>query len=41
MREVILENDELREAALKYVRLLPEELIPIAYLRRQQAAAAQ
>ncbi|MBO9519558.1 MAG: hypothetical protein J7493_15965 [Porphyrobacter sp.] len=39
-REVVLANDDLRETALRYVRLLPDSLVPIAYLRRQELAQA-
>lgn len=39
-RELVLARPELRDAALKHVRLLPERFVPVAYLRRQELANA-
>lgn len=33
-RELILANEGLREEALKHVRVLPERLVPVSYLKR-------
>jgi tetratricopeptide (TPR) repeat protein len=38
-REVVLANESLRAKALERIRLLPENLVPIAYLRRTELAA--
>jgi tetratricopeptide (TPR) repeat protein len=40
MREFILASDELREPILKKVRLLPDHLIPIGQIRRQERLSA-
>jgi tetratricopeptide (TPR) repeat protein len=37
-RDLILARPELRDEALKYVRLLPERFVPVAYLRRMELA---
>ena len=38
VRELILKRPELRAEALKYVRLLPENLVPVGSQRREQGA---
>ncbi len=38
--EFILSQSELREAALKHVRLIPERFIPVSYHRRQDRVSA-
>jgi Flp pilus assembly protein TadD len=37
-RELVLANAALREVALERIRLLPEQFVPISYLRRTQVA---
>lgn len=39
-RGLIMNHADLREEALKYVRLLPDNLVPLGYQRREQSADA-
>lgn len=41
VRDLILEREDLRLRVLKHVRLLPDHLVPIGYLRREERRASQ